>query len=301
MFKRHATDNWSLIAAVGVWFMLPTLAAGEDYDRLLQQANDALRRRANQDAKALADQAIALESKRPAAFVVRGQAYAAAHQHAAAVKDFTAALERDPKLAFAYHHRGVEHFLLEEFNESVADFDRFLALEPEQRAGHWQRGIACYYAGKFDEGRKQFEAYTRVDPNDVENSVWQFLCAARFVGVDKARAAMIKAGQDRRIPLMEIQACFAGSAQPDAVMAAARAGQPSPAELRQRLFYAHLYLGLYADALGDQKQALVHLEQAVQEAPADHYMGEVARVHRAVLLKQAKSTTPGKKEPTPFR
>ena len=52
-----------------------------------------------------------------------------------------------------------------------------------------------------------------------------------------------------------------------------------------RLFYAHLYLGLYYDATGDTKLAREHIFKAAA-FKADHYMGDVARVHAGLLKKR---------------
>ena len=50
----------------------------------------------------------------------------------------------------------------------------------------------------------------------------------------------------------------------------------------------HLYLGLYYEATGDGRLALEHLTKAADDHPFPHYMGDVARVHRDLLRKQAK-------------
>jgi lipoprotein NlpI len=149
------------------------------------------------------------------------------------------------------------------------------------------RGISYYYAGRFEEGRKQFGAYEAVDTNDVENAVWHFLCNARLVGVEKARAELLRIGKDRRVPMMQVYDLFAGKAKAEDVLAAAGSGQPTGEELKGRLFYAHLYLGLYAEAAGDAKGALEHLTKAAEEYATGQYMWEVARVH-VELRKQGK-------------
>ena len=46
------------------------------------------------------------------------------------------------------------------------------------------------------------------------------------MGVDKARAGILKIGRDRRVPMMEVYALFAGKAQPADVLAAAKRGEP---------------------------------------------------------------------------
>ena len=57
---------------------------------------------------------------------------------------------------------------------------------------------------------------------------------------------------------------------------------PAEDARRQRLFYAHLYIGLYNEALGQTKAARQHIERAERNA-ARHYMGDVARVHLMLL------------------
>jgi lipoprotein NlpI len=193
-------------------------------------------------------------------------------QHAKAIADFDKTIELDTKAADAYNHRGSEHFKLGHIAESIKDFDKYLELEPKAVPGHWQRGISYYYAGRYRDGQRQFEAYENVDQNDVENVVWRYLCMARADGVEKARKAMLKVGPDKRIPMMQIYELFCGRAEPAEVLRAARAGKPSAAELNQRLFYAHLYLGLYYEAAGDKKQTLEHLAKAAEDHKVNGYM-----------------------------
>lgn len=107
-------------------------------------------------------------------------------------------LRENPELDEAYQQRGYVNFKLGKFKESIQDFDKVIELKPDRKASHWQRGISLYYAGRYEEGRKQFEGYQDYDSNDVENAVWRFLCMAKAVGTPKARAAMLKIGDDRR-------------------------------------------------------------------------------------------------------
>jgi hypothetical protein len=53
-------------------------------------------------------------------------------------------------------------------------------------------------------------------------------------------------------------------------------------------FYAHLYVGLYDEALGDTKGALEHISFAAADrfAASGGYMHTVARVHLAILERQ---------------
>ena len=119
------------------------------------------------------------------------------------------------------------------------------------------------------------------DPATLRNlSLADLVSTARSAGVEKARAALIPIRNDGRVPMMQVHALFAGKATVEDVLAAAKAGQPSAEELRQRLFYAHLYLGLHYEALGEAKRAGEHIAKAAGEFAEDHYMGDVARVHQ---------------------
>jgi len=49
------------------------------------------------------------------------------------------------------------------------------------------------------------------------------------------------------------------------------------------LFHANLYLGLFFEAVGDREKARHHILKAARDFKADHYMGDVARVHARLL------------------
>ena len=161
--------------------------------------------------------------------------------------------------------------------ESAKAFDRLVELAPQSEPELWQRGLALYYADRFADGRKQFEVHRTVNPADVENVAWHFACVARAEGAEAARKAIIPVEEDGRVPMREILALFEGRAEPAAVLAAAEAG-PEPSRRNQRC-YAHLYLGLHAEALGDIPRARKHMLAAAGPFSMDHFMGQVARVH----------------------
>jgi lipoprotein NlpI len=271
-----------LVVVVGL------MLAAEKADDLIAQVEAALDKGRIKEALTLADKAVEAEPKSAKARFVHGRAQAALNKHAEAVADFDKSIELDPKLAVAYDLRGSEHFKLGQIKKSLADFDKFLELRPDEKNGHWRRGITLYYAGKFQDGAKQFEGYEKVDTNDVENAVWQYICNARVVGAEKARAGLLKIGKDPRVPLMEVYALFGGKAKPDDVLKAAEAGKPTEDQLKVRLFYAHLYLGLYFESEGDKKKALEHMTKAAEDYYFPGYMGDVARVHHKILAESKK-------------
>ncbi len=273
-----------LTALVGVALLVAAQPAGD----LLDRAAAALEKGQAKEALKLADEAVSKAPDSARARFVRGLAHGALREHKEAVADYDKAIELDAKLAEAYDHRGSERFNLGQFAESVADFDAFLKLRPEEKDGHWRRGISLYYAGKYEAGRDQFKACEKKYADDVENATWHYACNARLVGTEKARAALLKVGKDKRVPMMEVYALYAGKAKPDDVLKAARAGDPSERELKERLFYAHLYLGLYYEVDGDKEKAREHITKAADDYAIGHYMGDVARVHRDLLSKSSK-------------
>lgn len=171
-------------------------------------------------------------------------------------------------------NRAVTDFENERFEESVAGFDNLVKSSPAQAPYLWQRGIALYYVKRYDDCRRQFESHRTVNPDDVENAAWHFLCVARAESSGKARAALLPVGPDARMPMREIYEMFRGTLTPEQVVSAA--GQRPDAQ-----FYAHLYAGLYLDALGMKDRALEHIKIAAADRfqPLGGYMHMVARIH----------------------
>jgi lipoprotein NlpI len=216
----------------------------------------------------------------------------------------TQAIQLDPTHAAAFKIRGREFFCASRIFESIADFDRFVELTPRLEALQWERGIAYYYAGKYQQGAQQFEKYQTVDGHDVENSVWRFLCMVPEVGVARAQAVMLPIEHDRRIPMMQVFDLYRGQRQPEEVLAAARAGNPDATTLAGRLFYAHLYLGLWWDAQGKREEARRYIDLAADDTlksnpRINRYMWEVARIHQKLQRGELQGVQPrhSKSEP----
>jgi lipoprotein NlpI len=165
--------------------------------------------------------------------------------------------------------------------EAAKEFDALAALVPALAPGLWQRGIALYYAGRYQDCRAQFESHRTVNPNDVENAAWHFLCVARAETPEKARSLLLPVGPDARVPMRQVYEMFRGTLKPEDVLAAA--GDSMDAE-----FYAHLYLGLYFEALGNERLAREHITAAAADRfrRVGAYMYHVARVHLGILQRR---------------
>jgi lipoprotein NlpI len=271
--------------AFAIVLVVTTSSASQTSDELLRSAAAAAKAGKTDEAIALAGKALEVDPKNADVLRFRAGLFEATERYKDARADLTLLIEIDAKDAASYQRRGMVQFQLGDIDGSIRDFDRYIELKPDAKAGHWQRGISYYYAGRYEEGRQQFEGYQDVDSNDVENAVWRFMCMGKKEGLPEARAGILKIGDDRRVPMRQVYDLFKGELKPADVLAAARAGDPPMDERKRRLFYAHLYLGIYFDLTGERKAALDHLNQAVEHR-VNHYMWDVARIHRDLLKKQ---------------
>ncbi len=171
--------------------------------------------------------------------------------------------------------------------ESLPLFDRAIELDPELLPYNWQRGVALATCGQWAKGAEQFDHHRRVNPDDVENSAWHFLCVAHQQGLPAAVSKLIPSRGDPRPPMMDILRMLRGELPPAEMIEAAEQHDAELASVPgQACFYAHLYAGLYADARGETRLALQHLERA-QQIRIRGYMPDVARVYLQTLRQRA--------------
>ena len=217
------------------------------------------------------------------------QAARAAQQqnHQQAIDLLDDAIQKDPKSAIAYYLRGRANFCAGNVKKSVADFDKYVQLDPMAESRQWERGISYYYAGEYEKGAKQFELYQTYHNQDVENSTWRYLCVAAKDGVEAAQKNMLPIEEDRRVPMMQIYDLYRGKVQPEDVMTAVERDKPEAGEKNKRLFYAHLYLGLWYQAAGKRELARKHIFEA-EKHKIGHYMWDVAHIHADLLRQEDK-------------
>jgi lipoprotein NlpI len=268
--------------------MLIAATAAGDAAELLDKARAAFKKSDVAGALKLADKAVAAAPADRAAYLLRGQILMANRDFAKSVLDFSKVLELDPKAAVALDQRGTAYFKMGKIKESLADFDRFIALRPQAAAAHWRRGLTLYYAREFAKGVAQFTTSDQAEPNDVENAVWHYLCNVHVKGLDKARAEMPRIAKDPRGPyFMKIYEMFQGKAKPADVLAAAEAGKANDDLRKEQRFYAHYYIGMYYESVGEAMKSLEELKTAVERYPIGHYMMDVARVHIQLRSKES--------------
>ncbi len=269
---------WLSAGALSLGVVFQALGAQETVAGLLVEARAAYESGHRRRALSLANEAIQLDPQHADAYLLRGAIHERSREYALASADYDEAIRLRPQQAHAYNRRGGVRFKLDRIADSIEDFDKAIALDPSQEPHHWQRGIAYYYAGLYQKGRRQFASHQTVNPNDVENTVWHYLCVARLDGAREAQRSILKISGDSRVPMMQIYRLFRGDGTISNVLQAARAGSPSPQILNQRLFYAYLYIGLYHEAHGKTEAARENIVQALDHE-VGHYMWHVARIH----------------------
>jgi lipoprotein NlpI len=176
----------------------------------------------------------------------------------------------------AIFDRAITDFMNGRVGASAAGFDLLAEMMPENVPRLWQRGVALYYDGRFKECARQFAAHRAVNPSDAENVAWHFVCLARAESVEKARASVLSIVPDARVPMPELYDLLRGLTTPERLLQAAMSTGKLEAE-----FDAHLYLGLYFEALGDSERARIHITAAAADRfrPLAGFMHAAARVH----------------------
>jgi|GEM_PF-29663 len=249
-------------------------------EQLLMDAASAYREGRIDEAFSLANQAIEVAPGDPTGYFIRGTVFESRQDYAQALADYDHVVGLSPLLPLAYNRRGGLRFKLGDFDGSIADFDQEVALDSTKGDNHWQRGLSYFYAKRYEDCRKQFElSFNTVNPNDYENGIFHFLCSAAERGLQKARKGLLPIQGDERIPMKQIYDLYRGRGSVEDVLVASELGNPTAAELKDRLFYAHLYIGLYLDVADERQAALRHVSRAVENFQVAHYMWDVGRVH----------------------
>lgn len=183
-------------------------------------------------------------------------------------------IRNQPNNPNAYIRRGMVYFQLAKIQESIQDFDTAEKLDSRLTPYLWQRGLSYYYADRFAEGAKQFEIDLTVNAQDVEETVWRYLCIARLSGVTEARNSLLSVKNDPRKIMRSVYDLFAGNCTPDDVLNVGKS------EGLKGNFYSHLYLGLYYEAEDNLELAKDYIVKAADNYRIDDYMWYLSQVHK---------------------
>ena len=272
-----------------------------EQEEFLRRSQESYRLGENDDALKWASRAIAADQTNYVGFAYRAQLNDALRRFDAAVADYTKAHMFNPRNIHLVRLRAQSHFRSGRLLEAIKDWETYRDLEPEpeKTLKMFQLGIAYAVAGRYREGQVFFIWFNIEDSEDVEAAAWHYLCVALGAGegedgIANAQRELLLVEKDKRLPMMQVYEMLKGNLGPADVLAAARSGEPSMAELKQRLFYAHLYIGVYHLAQGREWVARSHLTRAAGtwdlaalKDPTFGYMSDVALVFNARLEKKS--------------
>lgn len=180
----------------------------------------------------------------------------------------------DPRM---YIYRGIIYFKLGRLLESLQDFNKAEELNPQLTPYLWQRGITYYYLGKYAKGARQFELDLSVNSQDVEETLWHYLCIAQLENSSTAKECLLSVKYNLPLFMRQIYSLFAGKFSVESLLYAIKTS-----DIRD-LFYLNLYVGLYYEAQRDQKNSLFYINRAI-DCKIDDYMWYLACFHQQLRV-----------------
>lgn len=106
------------------------------------------------------------------AYHVRGLVYNEQANYAAAIADFSQAIQLDPSNSTLYHNRGIAYFEQANYAAAIADFNQAIQLNPSYSQAFNNRGLSHYHQGDDAAAIADFDQAIFYDPsnNDAYNN-----------------------------------------------------------------------------------------------------------------------------------
>ena len=123
---------------------------------------------------------------------------------------FDTRLNRFPFEPRLYINRGMLYFKLGRLIDSLKDFNKAEELNPQLTPYLWQRGLTYYYLEKYAKAARQFELNLSIHSQDIERTLWFFLCIAQLEDISSARDCLLTVRNDIPSYMRQIYDVFAG-------------------------------------------------------------------------------------------
>ena len=175
----------------------------------------------------------------------------------------------------SYITRGILYFKLGRLRDALKDFNKAEELNPQLTPYLWQRGLTYYYLQKYAKAARQFELNLSIHSQDIENTLWFFLCIAQLEDIVSATNCLLSVRDDIRPYMRQIYQVFAGRYNVDVLT-----NLNGDCD-RYHLFYANFYAGLYYEAQKNQEKSASLIAQAINYK-IDDYMWYVACIHKSL-------------------
>ena len=176
----------------------------------------------------------------------------------------------EPRL---YITRGMLYFQLGKLNDSLKDFNKAEELNPQLTPYLWSRGLTYYYLEKYAKAARQFELSLSIHSQDIESTLWFFLCIAQLEDIASAQDSLLIVRDDIRPYMLQIYQVFAGLYNVDTLT-----NLNGDCD-RYHRFYAYFYAGLYYEAQKNAEKSAELINKAISYQ-IDYYMWSVACTHQ---------------------
>ena len=84
-----------------------------------------------------------------------------------AIRDYSEAIELDPKYADAYNYRGISYLSNGDVDNAIADYTKAIELDPEYADAYKDRAIAHFGNSDFDNAITDYTKAIQLDPDDT--------------------------------------------------------------------------------------------------------------------------------------
>ena len=134
----------------------------------LQRAAESSRRGDTDKMIADCNEAIRISPRLAQAYHLRGMGFAIQGELDKALSDLNKAIRLSPKELNFYLNRGRLWLDREQWNRAIMDFDEALELDANHAHAYFLRGFACKRSGQADQASRDYERAVALDPNHAE-------------------------------------------------------------------------------------------------------------------------------------
>ena len=115
---------------------------------------------------------VAIDTRTATEWFMMGRDYFQRRQYAMAIKDFSAAIERDDNNPVYYELRGRAYSAKREYEPSIRDFDSAIALNPTEFTYYHSRGNAKRYLSHYKEALDDYSKMIEVNESARNTSLY---------------------------------------------------------------------------------------------------------------------------------
>ncbi len=97
-------------------------------------------------------------------YILRGNAHSNKNNHDQAIKDYTKAIELNPKDADIYNNRGFTYGEIKNYDQSIKDFNKAIEINPKKPRTYLNRGNIYYFKHNYDQAIEDYTNAIELNP-----------------------------------------------------------------------------------------------------------------------------------------